>query len=224
MPRCLLRLKFDLCKNIPMQGGLAGGSADAAAALLLVNEACGNALSEDRLCDIGAALGADIPFCIRGLQGAQTARGIGEVMTPAPGISTDMTLLVVLPGTTVSTPAAFALLDDRYGSAESRERAVQNERRYEAHIKALLSGDPTTFAKTSFNRFEEAVFSLQPQTKEVFDRVVALGGDMVRMSGSGPTIVAAFADADAASRAEKVLLEQGYMAHRCHTLPATQNL
>ena len=141
LPQCNLSLHIALQKNIPMQGGLAGGSADAAAALLALNELCGMPMCEQELCDLGARLGADIPFCIRGLQGAQTARGIGERMTAAPGVSEEVTLLVVSPGTAVSTPAAFRLLDERYGDADANAREIENELRYTKHLQALCDGE-----------------------------------------------------------------------------------
>ncbi len=209
-------ISFDLQKRIPMQGGLAGGSADAAAALVAINMLCGQALSEPTLCKIGAQLGADIPFCIRGLQGAQTARGIGERMTPAPSLPRDLTLLIVLPGTAVSTPAAFRMLDEKYGQANAQTRQRENEARYAKHLSALDSGSATEIAATSFNRFEEAVFAMQPATREVFDLVQALGADIVRMSGSGPTIVGGFTDPIKAEQAKDALALRGFASHLCH--------
>ena len=211
-----IRIDFALQKNIPMQGGLAGGSADAAAALIAINRLCGEPLTESALCDLGVRLGADIPFCIRGRSGAQTARGIGEQMTPAPGLPSSLTLLVVLPGTAVSTPAAFCLLDERYGQADVEMRRCENEERYAVHLSALERGCMAALAKSSFNRFEEAVFALQPTTREVFDLVGKLDADFVRMSGSGPTIVGGFVDAAKAIQAKEALAQKGYISYLCH--------
>ncbi|MBQ7338607.1 MAG: 4-(cytidine 5'-diphospho)-2-C-methyl-D-erythritol kinase [Clostridia bacterium] len=218
LPQCNLSLHIALQKNIPMQGGLAGGSADAAAALLAINELCGMPMCEQELCDLGARLGADIPFCIRGLQGAQTARGIGERMTAAPGVSEEVTLLVVSPGTAVSTPAAFRLLDERYGDADANAREIENELRYTKHLQALCDGELSRLAQTSFNRFEEAVFALQPETEAVFSLVSSLGADMTRMSGSGPTIVGYFSDETAAIRARDALAQRKIAAYICKTI------
>lgn len=204
---------FFLQKNIPVQGGLAGGSADAAAALIAINSLCGNILSESALCDLGARLGADIPFCIRGLCGAQTARGIGDRMTPAPSLPQDLTLLIVLPGTKVSTPAAFRLLDERYGQADAELRRRENEARYAVHLAALEAGCVADLAESSLNRFEEAVFALQPATREVFDLVGELGADFVRMSGSGPTVVGGFVNRAVAQQARAALAVKGYAAY-----------
>ena len=211
-------MHFKLKKNIPMQGGLAGGSADAAAAFLCLNEMCGEPMSTDELCALGARLGADIPFCIRGLQGPQTARGIGERMTPSPGLDERHTLLVVLPGTAVSTPAAFRLLDERYGGEDAALRAEQNDIRYREHLSALASGELSRIAQSAFNRFEEAVFALQPQTQAIHHLVSTLGADMTLMSGSGPTIVGYFACEKEAVAAREALLEQGYVSYLCQPI------
>lgn len=211
-------INFTLQKRIPMQGGLGGGSADAAAALLALNRLCGAPLSMDALCDLGVTLGADVPMCIRGHEGAQTAGGIGEILAPAPGLSSDVTLLIVLPGTAVSTPAAFRMLDERYTPEEITERIETLPQRYDAHLRALAAKDVQALGRTSFNRFEEAVFALQPSTQCVFDLLHAQHADAVRMSGSGPTMVGYFTDADAAKAAQNILQEKGYAAYLCHPL------
>ncbi len=211
-------VEFSLQKSIPMQGGLAGGSADAAAALLALNRACGDPMNEEELCLLGARLGADVPFCIRGLQGAQTARGIGERMSAAPGLPATDTLLIVLPGTAVSTPAAFRLLDEAYGAADVAVRREENERRYTAHLEALRSGGHDALSRTAFNRFEEAVYALQPATAEVAARLAPLGADMTLMSGSGPTLVGYFPDRETAERARVALAADGIAAYICNPI------
>ena len=213
-----VRISIELQKQIPMQGGLGGGSADAAATLMALNLLCGEPMDTEALCALGVTLGADVPMCIRGHKGAQTARGIGEVLTLAPGLSQDVTLLVVLPGTAVSTPAAFRLLDERYTPAQIKEREQALSQRYNAHLQALASGEVCALAHTSFNRFEEAVFALQPQTKQVYDLMQDLHADAVRMSGSGPTLVGYFTDAAAAQAAQTFLREREIVSYLCHPL------
>lgn len=213
-----IEIEFYLHKKIPMQGGLAGGSADAAAVLLSLNKLCGEPFALNDLCSMGVLLGADVPFCIRGRHGAQTATGIGEVMTPAAGISPNVTLLVALPGTAVSTPAAFRWLDERYCAEPIAARKREHQARYRRHLAALDTQDFRCLEQTSWNRFEEAVFSLQPQTKRVFDAVRMLGADMTRMSGSGPTIIGYFFDEERASTAQRLLQQDGIVSYLCHPL------
>ena len=213
-----VHIVIELQKQIPMQGGLGGGSADAAATLMALNALCGEPMDTAALCAVGITLGADVPMCICGHKGAQTARGIGELLTPAPGLSKDVSLLVVLPGTAVSTPAAFRLLDERYTPAQIKEREQALPQHYDAHLQALAAGEVGALANTSFNRFEEAVFALQPQTKQVYELMQGLRADAVRMSGSGPTLVGYFTDVAAAESAQSFLQERGFVAHLCHPL------
>jgi len=102
-----------LHKRIPSQAGMGGGSSDAAATLLVVNDLLGLALSLPRLAEIGAALGADVPFFLTG--GTASVQGIGEQVTALPLLSPPWPLVVVKPPADVSTAAAYAALDARPG-------------------------------------------------------------------------------------------------------------
>ena len=102
-------LHIRLHKRIPSQAGLGGGSSDAAAALTAVNTLLGLQLSRARLCEIGAALGADVPFFLTG--GTALAEGVGEKVTPMPPLAPNWPLVVVKPNVGVSTAAAYAALD-----------------------------------------------------------------------------------------------------------------
>ena len=93
-------LNIDIQKNIPMEAGLAGGSTDGAAVLNGLNELYGNPLSKEKLCETGAKIGADVPFCIMG--GAMLCEGIGEIMTPCATLP-DCVLLVAKGKEGVST-------------------------------------------------------------------------------------------------------------------------
>jgi len=98
-----------LHKRIPSQAGLGGGSSDAAATLLAVNDLLGLALSHSRLAEIGAALGADVPFFLTG--GAALVEGLGERVTALPPLYPPWYLIIVKPSAGVSTAAAYAALD-----------------------------------------------------------------------------------------------------------------
>ena len=139
-------------------------------------------------------------------------------MTDAPGIADTQTLLIVLPGTAVSTPQAFRHLDELYGDADASVRAAENEQRYAAHLAALEGASIKAVAKTAFNRFEEAVFALQPRTAEVAKRVNALGAIFTQMSGSGPTLVGYFSDVREAEQARDILAGEGISSCVCHAI------
>lgn len=101
-------LLIDIEKNIPMEAGLAGGSADAAAVLVALNHMYEARLTESELCDIGVEIGADVPFCIVG--GTVIAEGIGDILEKLPDLS-DCYFVIVKPNGSVKTPNAFSLFD-----------------------------------------------------------------------------------------------------------------
>ena len=102
-------LQITLHKRIPAQAGLGGGSSDAAAALLAVNDLFGLALSAGRLTEIGVSLGADVPFFLTG--GTALVEGLGERVTPLPPLEPAWPMVLVKPPVGVSTAAAYAALD-----------------------------------------------------------------------------------------------------------------
>mgnify|MGYP002572009307 CR=1 FL=1 len=110
--------RIDIQKNIPMAAGLAGGSTDAAAVLRGLNALSGHPLDTDALCSLGAAIGADVPFCIRG--GTLYTEQIGDVMVPCYPMPVAY-IVIALGGRGVSTPTAYRMLDDRYGCDLDRD-------------------------------------------------------------------------------------------------------
>ena len=102
-------IQIVLDKYIPTQAGLGGGSSDAASTLQAVDELFGLSLSRARLSEIGAALGADVPFFLTG--GTALAEGLGEQVTPLPPLTPNWPLVIVKPNIGVSTAAAYAALD-----------------------------------------------------------------------------------------------------------------
>ena len=108
-----------------MAAGLAGGSADCAAALVGLNLLYGSPLTEDELCTLGATLGADVPFCIK--VGTYLTEGIGEIMTDLPPMPDCILVVAKDPYDGVSTPAAYGALDLMYGKFTARET---NEKGY----------------------------------------------------------------------------------------------
>lgn len=101
-------VNIHLKKNIPSQAGLGGGSSDAAAVLAAVNEIYGLGLSDIELERIGATLGADVPFFIKG--GCQRCRGIGEILSPAEDRHGDW-FIIVKPDAGASTQEVYAAYD-----------------------------------------------------------------------------------------------------------------
>lgn len=195
-------------KRIPVAAGLAGGSADAAAVLRLLNRAFGSPFSAARLREIAVKLGADVPFCVTG--GLCTAGGIGEIIAPLPSEGALFGAIVVAIGKTkVRTADAYAAVD----------RLAERERRSpDALIDALRDGDAKRAAKELYNVFESAVFPLNPEPRRLKERLLALGASGALMSGSGPSVFGLFADAGDAETARRALEAEGYTAYRCESV------
>lgn len=197
-------------KHIPMAAGLAGGSADAAAVLRALNALCGSPLTLDELCALGATLGADVPFCIRG--GTALVTGIGERMDDFPAMPEGI-LLVACRGEGVSTPWAYGELDRKYNdfkapkSADNRTTCIEN---------AWKNGDLTASCAHFFNLFEEVVPTVQKDVGDLKRIMTESGAVRAMMSGSGPSVFGVFAELGAADAACMRLRESGAAAYVCH--------
>ncbi len=197
-------------KHIPMAAGLAGGSADAAAVLRALNRLCGRRLSTEELCSIGEKLGADVPFCIVG--GTSLVRGIGEVLTELPAMP-DCPLVVACMGEGVSTPAAYAKLDEKHGDFAI---PAPQDPRLELVCDSLKNGEIYTACAHFFNLFEEVVPKEQPFVDRLKDTMMTNGAVRAMMSGSGPSVFGVFDSAEAAERACRALCAMGAAAFVCH--------
>ncbi len=202
-------VRICLEKHIPMAAGLAGGSADSAAVLRALNRLCGHILSEEALCTLGATLGADIPFCIRG--GGALVEGIGERLSDFPRMP-DCPLVVACRGEGVSTPWAYGQLDLRYDgfSTPAGPDTVTPQ------IRALWeAGDAVGSAPLFSNLFEEVVPAERPDVALLRDMMREAGAVRAMMSGSGPSVFGIFPTNEAAERACAHLLEAGAAAFVC---------
>lgn len=165
------RVAIDLTKRIPAGGGLGGGSSNAAATLVALNEMF--ELKRDDLPQLALALGSDVPFFLVG--GTAYATGRGEVLTPVAPFA-PMPLLLLLPQERVLTKEAFARVE---------------------RFSAPLGIDAyRTFAHFT-NDFEEPVFGMLPSLRELKRRLYASGARWAAMSGSGSTMVGAYENAAA---------------------------
>ena len=207
-------LEVKLQKQIPMAAGLAGGSADAAATLRGLNTLLGNPLTTDQLCEIGARLGADIPFCVRCTDvPAMKAEGVGEILTPASSLPACTYLVIACEGEGVSTPWAYRRLDEL--GLTSREEADQA---YAAYARALSGGDLSLIGKATCNCFENVVMPERPAVPSLLEEMAASGAVFARMSGSGPSIVGYFEDENTAASCVTKLAQKGTAAYLCRPL------
>jgi len=169
-------------KRIPVAGGMAGGSADAAATLRLLQEHTG--LGDDAtLHAIAATLGADVPAQVRPAR--YLATGAGEVLEPLAPVAPYGVLVVPSPQG-LSTADVFREAD-RLGLARTRLDAELVAVRRHAEIPSELV----------VNDLEQAALSLRPDLNDTFDRVLDAGAEVAVLSGSGPTVLGLFRDPDA---------------------------
>ena len=174
-PRAHLHLR----KGIPVSGGLAGGSADAAGALLALDQLWGARLDRDELTVIAARLGSDVPFALHG----HTAMGAGrgERLTPALARGRYHWVLA-LAEVGLSTPAVYAELDRlRAGSVQAEPRVS------DGLMSALRSGDPVLLGRELSNDLQRAAVSLRPSLAMTLDVGEEYGALASLVSGSGPT-------------------------------------
>ena len=176
-------------KVMPLGAGLGGGSADAAATLRLLNRLWKLNLPYGALEELGASLGADVPFLVRG--GSAFAEGIGEKLTPIEPLQLKdgQHLLIATPLDAVPTKDAYAGVPksgpDRWEAYKSGFRA--------AGSSAPAKGSPIDFAlENVFNSFEISVFPKHPLVDQLKQEMTRLGASSVLMSGSGASVFGVF--------------------------------
>lgn len=172
-------VEFAIAKGIPVAGGMAGGSADAAAALLGLNDLWELGLSRSELSDIAAELGSDVPFALHG--STALGRGRGEELLPVLCRNTFHWVLALAKGG-LSTPDVFRELD-RLREAGDPPRLQSPE----ALLQALASGDPVQLAPLLGNDLQAAALSLKPELRRTLRAGVTAGALAGIVSGSGPT-------------------------------------
>lgn len=196
---------LELRKEIPTQGGLGGGSSDAAAVLVALNHLCTLRLSRTRLEVLAARLGSDVPFFIHG--GAAMIEGRGELVTPLPDCE-PLWLLVAHPPVNISTAAVFrSVTPAEYGDTHDTDIVV----------KAIRGGSPLPLERLS-NSLESLVMRTWPEVYATRDGLLRAGAPIVRMSGSGPTLFAPFRALDDATRAYEAARSQRIDVRLCHTV------
>ena len=187
-------LRVTVDKNIPSQAGMGGGSADGAAALVAVNTLFELGLSENELIDIGAAIGADVPFCIKG--GCCVCQGIGEKLSDT-GFDTPLPMIVIKPDTAVSTPAAYKAYD---GLTDPEHRSMAE------FTDALNKGDTELICSRLFNAFELVISDDKiSAAKNALKESGAMG---VLMTGSGSAVFGIYDSKEIAGAAYEALKDK----------------
>lgn len=189
-------ISVEIEKEIPMEAGLAGGSADGAAVLVALNKLTEAGLSTEELCNIGETIGADVPFCIQG--GTAFVEGIGEVISPLPPLE-DCYFVICKPDLSIRTADCFRAFD---GEGISRRPDM------EKLTAAVIAGEIQEMAQSMCNVLEEV--GQYPQIASVKKLMLAHEALGAVMSGSGSAVVAVFQDKGDAKRCVRELESAGY--------------
>ena len=186
-------VKITLTKRIPIAAGMAGGSADAAAAMRGLNELFGMGYSISELQALGVKLGADIPYCIVG--GTMLSEGIGEILTPLPSLP-EAFLVIAKPGINVST--GFV-----YGNLHADTLTWHPD--IDGMIRALQEGDLKGITDRLGNVLETVTVKEYPVIEELKELLREQGAENALMSGSGPTVFGIFRQKDKAEQAARAV-------------------
>ena len=181
-------LAIEIDKSIPVAGGMAGGSADAAATLLAIDGLYGLNLSKDELSEVARDLGSDVPFMLHG--GTAVGRGRGDQITPALSRG-NYHWVIAVSSSGLSTPAVYSECDRLRTGLDIKAPSLNDEL-----LQALLSGDATRVGKSLSNDLQAAACSIRPALRLILDmgqEYGALGGIV---SGSGPSVAFLVADED----------------------------
>ncbi|MEE1113964.1 MAG: 4-(cytidine 5'-diphospho)-2-C-methyl-D-erythritol kinase, partial [Eubacterium sp.] len=190
-------LEIRLEKRIPAAAGLAGGSSDAAAAFLGVNEIFSLGFSAEELCERAVRLGADIPYCIMG--GTMLAEGIGERLTALPPMP-ECVIALAKPDIDVPTPWCYKELD---------KAPITDHPDVSGQIEALKAQNLEGIVERFENVLEKVTISRYPLIREIKNYMTENGAAGTLMSGSGPTVFAVFRDKEQAENACRGLKECG---------------
>lgn len=190
-------VEITLTKRIPIAAGMAGGSTDAAAALVGINRLFGLGLSKEELQEIGVEIGADVPYCIEG--GTALSEGIGEVLTRLPD-APDCFVVIAKPEISVSTKYVY-------------ENLNANELKQHPDIdgmqKAIAEGDLDGICCRMENVLETVTQVRYPVIGQIKELLKGSGAENALMSGSGPTVFGIFKEEDRAVKALEQVRNSG---------------
>ncbi|GAA4267654.1 4-(cytidine 5'-diphospho)-2-C-methyl-D-erythritol kinase [Frondihabitans peucedani] len=182
-------------KNVPVAGGMGGGSADAAATLLACDTLWNTGQSRDELLRLGAQLGADVPFALMG--GTAVGTGRGDELSPALAQG-QFQWVLALADFGLSTPAVYRELDEHRIRHLADINPVRQPRVDSGVLQALRAGDPARLADVMHNDLQAPALHLEPGLGAVLELGEQNGALAGVVSGSGPTVAFLAPDLDGA--------------------------
>ena len=227
------KIKISIRKRIPVAGGLAGGSGNAAAVLHALNIIWDLGLSLSELMDLGAKLGSDVPFCVMGQArsnrdfpeyirkdklAASCARATGRGTELVPVTPLDSWMVISKPRFSVSTKEVYEGIDgkeitgrpDNDRLVKCMAEKARNTRHRSAHPDADLYRD-------FINVLEEYTLESYPEVAELKKKMLGAGARFALMSGSGPTVFGIFGSMSEAEKAAEKLRAEGLEAYWTRT-------
>jgi 4-diphosphocytidyl-2-C-methyl-D-erythritol kinase len=193
-----------VAKNIPAAAGLAGGSADAAAALVALDELWGTRASRGDLAGLAARLGSDVPFSLAG--GVALGSGRGEQLSPVLARRPSHWVLGIA-ADGLSTPSVYGELDRLRAAGRVPDGTDLSSA--DAVLGALRDGPAAALGAALSNDLQAPAFSLRPELRRALRAATDAGAEAALVSGSGPTVAALTDDEDAAVRLAAVLSGEG---------------
>lgn len=178
-------------KHIPVAAGMAGGSSNAAAVLVGMNQLFSLGLSQEELMERGVSLGADVPYCI--MRGTVLAEGIGEILTPLPPLP-KCYVLIAKPGISVSTKMVYEKLD---------AISILEHPDIDGILEGLENQDIKKVASSMGNVLERVTIEEYPIIEKIKEAMKEAGALNAMMSGSGPTVFGIFEDRKTAREAQQ---------------------
>lgn len=201
-----------LYKRIPIQSGLGGGSADAAAALRILNShfCC---FSDVELLSIAGELGSDIPFLCVG--GTAMCEGRGEIVSPM-NCDINLHFVIAVGNERVSTPGAYRKLDVLYSDFDGS--VAKDDMSNYPCLSTVQDGEEVEIPL--YNIFERAVMEDVESVERIKQRMLTLGAHFSLMSGSGPSVFGIFDSKESADRAVSELERESVLAFYAHSVQA----
>lgn len=190
-------IRIILDKHIPVAAGLAGGSSNAAAVLVGMNQMYDLGLSEQDLMDRGVKLGADVPYCI--MRGTVLAEGIGEILTPLSPLP-KCYILVAKPTVSVSTKTVYEKLDSH---------EIEDHPDIDGILEGLRNEDLKKVASSMGNVLERVTIDDHPIIEDIKNVMKENGALNAMMSGSGPTVFGIYEDKKLAKQAQQKIKKEG---------------
>ena len=205
---------LEIRKGVPVAGGMGGGSADAAAALVACDALWRTGLSSADLHALAARLGADVPFALLG--GTAVGTGRGDELSPALARGR-FDWVIVTSGEGLSTPAVYAELDRHREDHAADIVPVPRQPVVDpAVLQALRAGDATALAAAMRNDLQVAALRMRPALGRVLERGERSGALAGIVSGSGPTVAFLAEDEESAIDLQVILSAEGYEALHVH--------